>query len=208
MHNNIFDEGLDEELSAAEQERDIFFNIINRYIGFYTREAHRATKNDTSCEYPFVAMDTRQVFEQISFVKDVLTGNKTPVLPEGKQFSFMDVGCGTGNILLIAEQFGFDVWGIEKDEYPFSIAQRLIGEEKIFQEDIRNYKKYAEMDVIYYFCPFSAGDEQRKFEQYIENEMKAGAVLIANQKKSDELENDGRFMRLHNHYQIWQKMTD
>jgi SAM-dependent methyltransferase len=193
-----------EELSEIDEEREIFFNIINRYLGFYTREAHRLTQNKTSQEYPFIAMDTRQVFEQITFVKRYLEEQHGPI--KDGQFSFVDVGCGTGNILLIAEQFLFAVYGLEKDAFPVSIAKGLIGEEKIFQEDIRTHADYGKYDVVYYFCPLSLGEQQRKLEIFIEEAMKPGAILIANQKRSDAIANDPRFKRLHDKYQIWAKI--
>lgn len=198
------EEFVEEDLSEFDEEREIFFNIINRYLGFYTREAHRITQNTTSQEYPFIAMDTRQVFEQISFVKKYLEEQHGPI--KDGQFSFVDVGCGTGNILLIAEQFLFDVYGLEKDEFPVSIAKGLIGDGKIFQEDIRTHSEYGKYDVIYYFCPLSLGEQQRTLENFIEDAMKPGAILIANQKRSDAIENDTRFTRLHDKYQIWEKI--
>ena len=192
------------DTDAAEEERDIFFNIINRYIGFYTREAHRSTKNDTSHEYPFIAMDTRQVFEQLRFVSNYLKASSDASHGNGG-FTFLDVGCGTGNVLLIAEQFDFDVYGIEKDEYPCAIARQLIDEPKILQQDIRSYKEYDKHDVVYYFCPFSEGEQQRKFERFLEDEMKPGAILIANHKRSERITSDYRFERLHDQYPIWRK---
>lgn len=198
------EEFVEEELSEIDEEREIFFNIINRYLGFYTREAHRITQNKTSQEYPFIAMDTRQVFEQISFVKNYLQEQHGPI--QDGQFSFVDVGCGTGNILLIAEQFLFDVYGLEIDDFPVSIAKGLIGDEKIFQEDIRTYSGYGKYDVVYYFCPLSLGEQQRNLEIFIEDTMKPGAILIANQKRSNVIEKDSRFERLHDKYQIWKKI--
>ena len=189
--------------NAAEEERDIFFNIINRYIGLYTREAHRSTKNDTSHEYPFIAMDTRQVFEQIQFVSRYL--KKTGQAKDKSEFTFLDIGCGTGNVLLIAEQFDFDVYGIEKDDYPCTIARQLIDDAKILQEDIRGYKHYDKYDVVYYFCPFSDGKQQRQFERFIEDQMRTGGILIANQKRSEDIASDARFKKIHEHYHIWQK---
>jgi len=88
----------------AEEERDIYLGVINRFIGYYSREAQKETKNDTAKEYPFVAMDTRQVFEQIRIVHNHLGMNNGP----DKTRTFLDVGCGIGNIMLIAEQFSFE----------------------------------------------------------------------------------------------------
>lgn len=193
----------EDEQGETEKEQDIFFNIINRFVGFYTREATKATQNDAACEYPFVAMDTRQIFEQIRFVKNYLNiPDEIIGIPE---HTFLDVGCGIGNILLFAEQFNFDVFGLEKDEYPVQIASKLIGEDKIFQEDIWTYQDYGKYDVIYYFRPFSERKPQKKFEKLIENQMKVGAILIANHKNSDDISNDNRFEKLSQNLPVWKK---
>lgn len=196
---------INEEMNETETEQDIFFNIINRFVGFYTREATKKTLNDPACEYPFVAMDTRQVFEQIRFVKYYLNISDGPI--QNKKYNFLDVGCGIGNVLLIAEQLNFDVYGLEKDRYPAQVASRLIGEDKIFQKDIWTYHDYGEYDVIYYFRPFSDRGPQKKFEKLIEDQMKAGAILIANHKNSDDIGNDKRFKKLDSHLPIWKKTT-
>ncbi len=184
------------------QEREIFFNIINRFIGFYTRQIQRKTKNDTSFEYPFVAMDTRQVYDEIRFTSYYLARNRGQA---GVKHTFLDVGCGIGNILLIAEQFGFDVFGLEKDDLPSKIASQLIGEDRIIKADIRTYKEYDAYDVVYYFCPLTDG--QRKFEKYIEDRIAPGTILIANYKRSHAIKDDPRFVRINSKYPIWQKVS-
>jgi SAM-dependent methyltransferase len=188
----------------TEEHNDIFFNIINRFVGFYSRDAARNTCNDKDCEYPFVAMDTRQVFAQLEFAARHL--NLEPDAAPVHPLRLLDVGCGIGNVLLIAEQFGFDVYGIEKDEYSFPIAAKLIGEERIAQADIWTYEGYGEYEVIYYYRPFSGREQQLRFEKLIEDTMKTGAILIANHKNSDAIEQDRRFEKLSPSLPIWRKI--
>jgi len=186
------------------EENDIFYNIINRFVGSYSRDAARNTRNDTDCEYPFVAMDTRQIFAQLDFVSVFLgLARKEPPAPP---LRFLDVGCGIGNVLLIAEQFGFDVYGIEKDEYPFRVAMRLIGEERIAQTDIWTYDEYGKYEVIYYYRPFSGREQQLCFERLIEDTMQTGGILIANHKNSEAIGQDSRFEKLHPSLPIWRKI--
>ena len=186
------------------EEHDIFFNVINRFVGFYSRDAARETRNDTDCEYPFVAMDTRQVFAQMDFVRAFLELDRAN--PTAPQPRLLDVGCGIGNVLLVAEQFGFEVYGIEKDEYPFQVAARLIGEERIAQADIWTYKEYGEYEVIYYYRPFSGREQQLRFERLIEDSLKTGGILIANHKNSEAIGQDSRFERLSPSLPIWRQI--
>lgn len=185
----------------TEEEKDIFFGIINRFVGFHSRDAARQTNNDISCEYPFVAMDSRQVFAQVQFTARYLAAFAPP-MPSPR---FLDIGCGIGNVLLIAEQFGFEVHGIEKDAYSFPIAARLIGEERISQADIWAYQGYNDHDVLYYFRPFSRRDQQLRFECLVENAMRPGAILIANHKNSEAIDQDRRFEKLSPVLPIWRK---
>jgi len=186
------------------EENDIFFNVINRFVGFHSRDAVRNTGNDTECEYPFVAMDTRQVFAQLDFAARYL-GLDPDAAPEHPT-RFLDVGCGIGNVLLFAEQFGFETYGIEKDEYPFQIAAKLIGEDRIAQADIWSYDGYGEYEVIYYYRPFSGREQQLRFERLIEDTMKAGGILIANHKNSAAIDLDKRFEKLSPSLPIWRKI--
>lgn len=187
-----------------EQHNDIFFNIINRFVGFHSQDAVRNTDNDTDCEYPFVAMDTRQVFTQLEFVGRHL--ELDPDAPPKHPPRLLDVGCGIGNVLLVAEQFGFEVYGFEKDEYPYRVAAKLIGEERIAQADIWTYEGYDKYEVIYYYRPFSGREQQLRFERLIEDSMKTGGILIANHKNSDAIDQDRRFERLSPALPIWRKI--
>ena len=191
-------------LLDATEEFDTFFNIINRFIGHYTRKTQRCSINDTDTEYPFVAMDTRQVFTQIKLVREYLDERGTE--PVGHQYSFMDIGCGIGNILLFAEQFGFDIHGIEKDDYPRETASSLLDTDQIYNANIRTFGEFDKFDVLYYFCPLTDG--QREFERQIEDVMRPGAILIANYKRDNHIEEDSRFRRLHTALPVWEKISE
>lgn len=188
----------------AEEERDIYIGVINRFIGYYSRQAQKETQNDTTREYPFVAMDTRQVFEQMAIVHKHLEMDKNP----RKICSFLDVGCGIGNIMLIAEQYSFEAYGFEKDEYPFQLATKLIDTEHVWQKDIWEFEDYDKFDVIYYFRPLPDAGPQTKFELLVEDKIKEGGILIANRKISKAIEEDCRFKRLSEEHPIWQKISE
>ncbi len=187
--------------SSQEQEQEILFGVINRFIGYFTRQVMPNTVNNTDCEYPFVAMDTRQAYQEICVARDFFLGQQK----EACRLRFLDIGCGIGNILLLAEMVGFQITGIEKDTASLPVAQELLGRETVQNRDIWAYDDIAAFDVIYYFRPFSQGDMQRRFERRIEQEMRPGAVLIANRKMDEGIGRDPNFHRLHDHFPIWLK---
>lgn len=192
-----------EDFFDRDEERDVFFGIINRFIGFQTHASQRHTQNDKSIEYPFVPMDTRQMFYQIKLARDVLRRHRV----EQEKFSFMDIGCGIGNVLVVAEQMEFEVFGIEKDTYPFAIAEQLFDEGEVRQEDIWRFNDYGRFDVIYYFRPFHDGPTQRRFERMIEDRLKVGGILIANRKMDMDIHSDSRFRSLSDTMPVWEKIS-
>ncbi|MBU4260742.1 MAG: class I SAM-dependent methyltransferase [Proteobacteria bacterium] len=191
------------ELTEEEEIRDIFFGIINRFIGFYTRDSQKYSKNDTANEYPFVPMDTRQLFDQLRFAAKYLK----EYAPQKTPFTLLDIGCGIGNVMLFAEQMEFDVFGFEKDEYPLQIARKLMGSDRAIQGDLWQYDDYVRFDVIYYFRPLANGDDERRFERMIEDRMRTGSLLIANRKMSEDIFADSRFEKLSDNLPVWRKIA-
>jgi 2-polyprenyl-3-methyl-5-hydroxy-6-metoxy-1,4-benzoquinol methylase len=183
-------------LNEREEELDVFFGIINRFIGYFTRDSIQHTANDTTTEYPFVPMDTRQAYDQVKLAHS-LVSLKNP--------TFIDVGCGIGNIMLMAELMGFQAYGIEKDPYPFEIAKKLMGHESVSQDDIWEFERFAEFDVIYYFRPFSEKSLQEKFEKLMEEQLRPGGILIANRKMNMDIDDNPDFTRIDEMMPVWQK---
>lgn len=188
-------------MTDHEEENDILFGMINRFIGYFTRDSQRESTNNEEAEYPFVPMDTRQVIEQITLARSILKNQ----YGLDRKYTFIDIGCGIGNVLLAAEQMDFAVFGIEKDPFPCNIGQKMFSETEVVMEDIWEFSDYNLFDVIYYFRPFHDGNTQKRFELYIENELKPGGILIANRKMSEAINKDPRFCRLHHRLPLWQK---
>lgn len=187
---------------SRDEELDVLLGVINRFIGYFTRQAVPRTGNDTSVEYPFVAMDTRQAYEQLRLARSYLqdrglfrTGLKC-----------IDIGCGIGNILLLAELLEFDVFGIEKDPASLQIARNLVGERQVAEVDIWTFSGLADFDVLYYFRPFCEKTRQVRFERLVEQQCKPGAILIANRKMDEGIDSDQHFIRISNIYPIWCKI--
>ncbi|THB74065.1 MAG: class I SAM-dependent methyltransferase [Desulfobulbaceae bacterium] len=184
-----------------ELEQDILFGIINRFIGYFTRAAVPNTTNDTTHEYPFVAMDTRQAYDQLALARDRLREQQSSSEP----IKFIDIGCGIGNILLIAEMMEFEIFGIEKDLASLETAKGLVGEEYVSCQDIWTFDRIDQFDIVYYFRPFCEKNYQLRFERLVEEHIKPGGILIANRKMSTEIGQQPEFIRLDPDMPIWQK---
>lgn len=189
-----------ESLSRCE----VFINLSQRFIGLLGNEASRASTND-SREYPFVAMDSRQVFRQLVLARRRLEASGDwPATGLGP--ALLDVGCGIGNVMLLAEQLEFQVFGIEKDPHSRAVALRLFDDERVREADIWDYDDYHRFKVIYYFRPFAERELQLRFERLIEDRLQPGGILIANHKNSDAITADPRFNRLDPELPVWQKV--
>ncbi len=184
-------------------DTEILLGVINRFIGLFSRQIQKQTKLETSKEYPFVAMDTRQVFEELLLARDYIVKKDPSTNLQDKRF--LDVGCGFGNVMLFAEQMGFDVYGIEKDEASISRALKFFDRSQIINEDIKTFDKYKEFDVVYFFCPLTEGE--REFEEFLEDQIRPEAILIGNYKRSKKIETDRRFKRLSDSLPVWEKVS-
>jgi SAM-dependent methyltransferase len=90
-------------------------------------------------------------------------------------FKFLDVGCGPGITLLLAQTL-FDAYGLEYDRNLVEKARLLVGDHA-FQADAATYNGYDQYDCIYYYRPLFDDEKHLEFEQMIHAAMKPGAVV-------------------------------
>jgi SAM-dependent methyltransferase len=199
----------DKEKASDKEMMNIMSVMIHDLIN-----AHRPSFSDEhkpevrdACSYPFIPQTHTRLIHTFYALRERLrhvkgwTGNRK----DFRNRKFLDAGCGTGNVLVTARACGLaaQFHGIEYFDETFKRAQEWLGVArrnsnayKVFKDDILTFNKYREYDIIYYYCPFSDGDMQRRFEEYLEDEMKVGAVLIAFLKQSPSICEDNRFERI------------
>lgn len=134
--------------------------------------------------------------------------------------TFLDVGCGFGNIMFLAKHCGFDVHGIEYNRDILLHSFYRIHEktpnklwdynrEVIFHGDALDFKNYCLFDVIYMYCPIRNEKLEKKLEQFIEDTIKVGTIFICNTKKDRRIYEDNRFKKLGSIYQpVWKKISN
>jgi SAM-dependent methyltransferase len=90
--------------------------------------------------------------------------------------SFLDVGCGIGGKLRLAEAMGWHASGIERWE-PY--AKHAIGAGfKVTVMDAAMYDGYDKFDVVYVYRPMVQEDDERGLTKVIVERMKPGAILF------------------------------
>lgn len=94
------------------------------------------------------------------------------------QYKFLDIGCGIGNVVLLAQHIGFDAYGLEYNKKICNIARKIVGKYHIFSGDMTEFKKYGEYDILYYYLPMNSRTAMAKFDEKLIKEVKPGAYVI------------------------------
>ena len=172
-------------------------DVIKCYQEFMVNIRYKGNKQDDLVwkrnnkigAYGFVP--TKGITELVKILMSVFSYSTKKLKREN--ISFLDAGCGAGNILLIARVVGFnDVYGIELDVNTIKIAKKLLkhatlpyrkhpGNFHIIKANLLEYDKYKKYDVIYYYQPMRPGDMyMTKFLSLVKENMKIGAIVIVN----------------------------
>lgn len=86
---------------------------------------------------------------------------------------FLDVGCGLGNKVWIAQTLGFDACGLEINKKYAEIAGECVGVNRIICGDGTTFSNYDQYDVIYFYNPMPSDE----IETAIIRNAKKGAII-------------------------------
>lgn len=92
---------------------------------------------------------------------------------------FLDVGCGTGNIIAMAKSFGANITaGIEiNTELKTYTKKSMI--DKIYYEDALKFNKYKDFNYIYFLRPFVKDSDMHKLLEKIITESDTGTIILS-----------------------------
>lgn len=97
------------------------------------------------------------------------------VLGAQKGKRFLDVGCGVGTTVLLAQTL-FDAYGLDYNPDLIAKASFMVGDHA-FQADANEYNQYGDFDFVYYYRPFYDEWQFLEFEKSICRALKPGAVV-------------------------------
>ncbi len=100
----------------------------------------------------------------------------------GHRKSFIDVGCGIGDKILLAWLSGLfdECYGIEYSKLTYEIAYKIFGKLRLYDGVIYgnafgyNFEPY---DTIYSYCPISDGETMHRLYVHIFGQIKRGAIM-------------------------------
>lgn len=91
---------------------------------------------------------------------------------------YLEIGSGIGTKLVLAEQMGLEVHGIELIEPYIAISQYLCPGASVEIADARYYTGYGAFDIIHCYKPVTSFEALAKLDEHIVQWMKPGAILI------------------------------
>jgi SAM-dependent methyltransferase len=186
---NSFHDILDHVI-RAQHDRDTYVEAIEHKEG----------------SYPFIPLSLNR---QIMGMKDLREHLRKERRWSGHKYlmnsKFLDAGCGIGNAMLAANTAGLcaNQHGIEYFPETADKAEQFLGikngrykQFKVLRDDILKFKTYNRYDIVYFYCPFSDRRLQVRFEEYLEDNMKIGAVLMGFMKQGHQIRKDERFEQI------------
>ncbi len=161
-------------------------------------ETHPYLNQPDKDHFGFIPSEPEPMLMRLIRAKHLLMENNPESIRPYPIYKFLDAGCGGGNIMLLANCVGFDVWGIERDPETIKLAHKLhYGiSERIIKADLIKYKDYGDYDVIYYYQPMRV----RKMEVFVDalhSQIKVGAIVIP-QGDFGQFAEDSKFKRYNN----------
>lgn len=97
--------------------------------------------------------------------------------------TFLDVGCGAGQKILLGLSFFERSDGVELDEGYAAAAQDLVrrmnSPARVFKEDALEFNGYGEYRVVYFFKPMADPAGLAQLERHIAEGVRPGTILIA-----------------------------
>lgn len=154
--------------------------MIPELIGQETRSGHvqRILRGaqDMSLEYLRHGNRRDKVYTPwMPFPVGEFTSFMIEIVAEANGQKLLDVGCGPGPLLDIAEAlFGMTTYGIEVDEV---MAARAGANHLVWHMDALEFPRYDELDIIWLYRPFRDSEKELELEQMILRGMKPGAII-------------------------------
>ena len=176
------------------------YATLEEYIGRSALSGKQIDKHQERGYYRFIPLTTAYFCELMDEV-DKLTKPRNAV-PK-----FLDIGCGVGTKVVLAERW-FSAFGLEINPGYARIARKVFNSSwghRIIRGNALTFKRYAEFDILYFYCPLRNGSMEKAFEQRLAREAKPGAIVIAcNSQCNDWWAKDSGF-KLVAHSCIYQK---
>lgn len=125
---------------------------------------------------------TNDLFMAFSAVKKFLEDCYKYSSKENKKLRFLDVGSGPGRIVKIAEDFGFDAFGIEYEQKYVKAGRKAFGfsETELFQKNAFDIDAefLKDVDIIYTYMPVKNKELMTKLHCQLYSKARYDTILL------------------------------
>jgi SAM-dependent methyltransferase len=150
-----------------QKSLDYILNLL------YTKQI----KPDYQIPFYTTSLSNEKFIEALSISKPVSKSNKKP--------NYIDIGCGDGFSLILANQVGYNIYGIDNSEPVLNLAknnlkQYNINPNYVSKGDIFNPKDYpTDIDNLDVFFTFQKIGVLDKYIQFFQKNVKPNSRLIS-----------------------------
>lgn len=125
-------------------------------------------------------LDDKSKFSSFWFFSTIMKVSKGK---KPKRVKFLDVGAGSGRVIKIAKELGFDVVGLEvitevalqgRKIFDLSPDELIIGD----AFDVVNKNFLADVDIIYTYMPIRNSATMNKLRNHLYENAKMGCILV------------------------------
>lgn len=162
--------------AVIKRQMGALLSTVEKYVWFigqsHKLEGSNYKSKGGTRHYGFIPSNTERVLDTLSRLHFHMDS--------GRSYKFLDIGCGIGNIVLLANFVGFDAYGLEYNEKIYNVGKNLIGEHRILRGDMTKFTEYDKYDVLYYYEPIYEVKVMIEFAKKLAKMMKRGAYVIPN----------------------------
>lgn len=215
-------------MSNIESRYQTAVRTINRLESVLCPLTVQATRrHEATGAYRFIPLSLDRFLEQLDVVRDELGGSSFSF----QKHSFIDVGCGPGTKVVLAQECGFKAYGIELNSKYVRAAKRLLHGsvpkpylkrkhfatetawidhisqwQRIIKGDGRKHD-YSPYDVIYFYCPMQRpGNEyEAALEGRLISTAKRGALFMVNGGQLSEWHSEPSRVERISDLGVWRK---
>lgn len=139
-------------------------------------------------EYPYIAYNNERFFSLLMLAWGVYCAlhpstRRAVTNPTGTKVKFIDVGCGIGSKVLLAQEalgWSCQAWGLEKSPGYIETAKKLLGGgDRLIQADALHYDGYGQFDLVYFYKPIADDERQQELEERIISQVRSRTVIVS-----------------------------
>lgn len=179
-----------------DKERALFRHIHRLEEALIPRVSEKATYREG--RYPCIHMGPDSFIKMVTRAKSLFDNlynlrYDSPFPPK-----FLDVGCGIGARISLAQVLGFEGYGLEINPtyYKVAIHRLRLPKNRIFNVDARAFDNYKMFNIIYFYCPMADHRLQLELEEAVYQGAREGAILIQCLKQNHERDKEPLLHRL------------